>query len=454
MILITLHNSAYCLQKLENYDECASYLDGCAYNASIRNILAAKDEYLHDIATGKIRKERYQSKLHSQLCAILSQNQKHDAALKHAQEAVKYAQEFIGHCAKACQSYSAKNMRLPNYIRQKRGEISGKLLKQQHDAYIGELVKKNSSIFDYLSAKLSNKSINRAMSAKIPKLDLRSILGVQHHNDWIYSYEMSDVLMIKAITLTEVKTALGLLGELNKDLMLEKICQVIVVCYCLATELRYISKIENNEAKFNESHTWHLKAFEIARDLIPLECPLFEHIKQSYNYYFSKSEKFKETSFTSRSKSPILKEKSLQKIYTRSSSANRSRKIFKKTPVFQITEIKKEQNRFQRPNHYYKEPKTDRAKPKQLSSGEHSKSDNNIKYKKIVNRKHLEVQDFVTGEVLNSPVSRESFDSDYIRKNYVISSQELYGDSIKSSINNSQFSVVQKKSKNLENELE
>ncbi|CAG9327420.1 unnamed protein product [Blepharisma stoltei] len=457
MILLTLHNCAYCCQKLQNYEECASYLDGCAYNASVRNILASKDESQSEPShyTEKIRKERYQCKLQTQICAIMSHVNKHDLALNHAKEALKFGISFMQNCSKACQYYTVKNTKLPNYIRQKRNndQSSGKTIQQQHDAYLGDLVKKNSHIFEFLLQKINGKSNSRATSAKVPKLDLRSILGVQHYNDWIYKYEISDVLTIDPITPTDVKTPLGLIGELNRDLMLEKICLIAVVCYCMATELRFLYQTDKSELKRTESNVWYFKAYEIIKDLIPSESPLYQHIKQSYQFYMNKEQKLQnktqDSSFTSRGKSP-LKDKSIEQIYSRSSSASKYKKkipITKrditpartKTPIFARLDSKNEQigKGYKQADFGY-EFQTDRnQKPKaKLSQGEHSKSDNSIKYKKKVNKKHLNLEDFVTGELINKKNSDESYDSDYIRDNFVLSSQELYGENPDDSANN------------------
>ena len=83
--------------------------------------------------------------------------------------------------------------------------------------------------------------------------------------------------------------------ELCKDAMLEKIVLIYVAYFCTATEMRFIiqktrSGRGNNLTK-KDSEMYHAKALHICSLFLPKECPLVQHVTQSYNKNYLKDKK-------------------------------------------------------------------------------------------------------------------------------------------------------------------
>ena len=86
------------------------------------------------------------------------------------------------------------------------------------------------------------------------------------------------------MNLDELHSKLEITHELARDAMLEKIVLITVSYFCLGTELRFMAnKSEEREELLDEGDLWHSKALRIAARFLPDDCPLLEHIVQSYH---------------------------------------------------------------------------------------------------------------------------------------------------------------------------
>jgi hypothetical protein len=80
----------------------------------------------------------------------------------------------------------------------------------------------------------------------------------------------------------ELAAKLDRTHELNKDAMLEKIILFVVSFFCVGTELRFNSQKEEATVTKKDSEMWHAKALHTATLFLPEECPLVNHIINSY----------------------------------------------------------------------------------------------------------------------------------------------------------------------------
>lgn len=83
----------------------------------------------------------------------------------------------------------------------------------------------------------SYSEIETFLSSQRNPLSLRNILGVHHHNDWIFNLNIGNVMHLSPMNLDELHSKLEITHELNRDAMLEKIVLVTVAYFCLGTEL-------------------------------------------------------------------------------------------------------------------------------------------------------------------------------------------------------------------------
>lgn len=78
--------------------------------------------------------------------------------------------------------------------------------------------------------------------------------------------------------------------DLCKDAMLEKIVLISVAYFCIATEMRFIIQKQKQQKSLQkkDSEMYHAKALHICSLFLPKECPLVQHITQSYNKNYLK----------------------------------------------------------------------------------------------------------------------------------------------------------------------
>jgi hypothetical protein len=114
------------------------------------------------------------------------------------------------------------------------------------------------------------------------KLNVRNILGIKHQDDWIFNLNIGNVMHLTPMNVDELSAKLDRTHELNKDAMLEKIILFVVSFFCVGTELRFNSQREGTRVSKKDSEMWHAKALHAASLFLPDECPLVNHIINSY----------------------------------------------------------------------------------------------------------------------------------------------------------------------------
>ena len=155
-------------------EECVSYLDACIYNVKTKKVMSSQEIQGKIGLADRMKKQKYECKSHIQLCALLSQLGQHESALSHGKIAIKKCEMFMNDCLMLCTDHISRH-------RQKTAKFGAKkLLEKPHYVKFHELVIKAMPTIEYILNKLKNK---RSRNMKAPKLDLRTVLGVQRHND-------------------------------------------------------------------------------------------------------------------------------------------------------------------------------------------------------------------------------------------------------------------------------
>lgn len=117
IILVTLHNMALCYQKLGALEECAVCLEGCLLNIN-SSFLAPK---FHSEPTRRLKKLKYECKIHMQVCALLSQLHRHKEARAHSKKAVQLSHFLVKDLQRICEYFynlSLANKKNETYSRE------------------------------------------------------------------------------------------------------------------------------------------------------------------------------------------------------------------------------------------------------------------------------------------------------------------------------------------------
>lgn len=266
LVLCTLNNIAVCHQKQEATDQCAAYLEACLAPMHGR-MTGGMNELAWDI-----KQTKYQSIIHIQLCALLSQMGNHVEALAKAKQAARLSRFSLEATLQAYkllmskyQSYRRKRMAMPetlhqNYLLAQRAFPTLKCLEEFFTS--GEIVLEEDP-------------------------QMRSVLGVKTFADWVYLLSISDMMVIQPLTIEDVKQKPQIRAEFAKDLMLHKVAHLAVAYFCISTELKFLrGKQAFNPERDKDGEILHNKAVVLLEALFPQECPLLTHISQTYEKRF------------------------------------------------------------------------------------------------------------------------------------------------------------------------
>ena len=117
------------------------------------------------------------------------------------------------------------------------------------------------------------------------KLNVRNTLGVKSAQDWIFNLNIGNVMHLNMMKEQELNAKIENTHELTKDTMLEKVVLITSSYFCVATEIRFILSKEIADMKNitkKDAENYHAKALHIAALFLPLDCPLSQYIRQTY----------------------------------------------------------------------------------------------------------------------------------------------------------------------------
>ena len=263
-VLLTLHNLAFCYQKLGDLPKSAAYLEACIYNASTFNVFDNGFSDLH----AKIKKDLYLSKTHIQLCSVFSELQDHKQAAIQSKKALTSSISMIKGTLKIAAAFSSN---------------VSKSKKLRQNAYSSS--KNTLSVITITSPALRSLS-NFMKNGKLPEITKTpAVLGVNGYSEWAQKVTLSDILLMQSMEIGDLRDSIPQQSEFVKDYLTIKICIFGVSYFCLSTELQILG-IEKEEAR-----AYHEKAINLLSGFIPSESPLLAHVKDMYfRRYAPKSE--------------------------------------------------------------------------------------------------------------------------------------------------------------------
>lgn len=287
MRLLVLNNTAVCYQKIGRLEECLKYvleskrlLDGGMLKQGSSNTPIKKQ--LQSIAQKKdlaaeVSSYKAYCNYTAQACALMSQLARHEDALELAKALMEDAKVFIHKLKDLCQEHSAER-RFSSSGRLKKLIDASSALTSRPRLGREEVVEKAEEVLNYLEDFLAERGRVHA-----PDMSYRSALGIQKFNEWIFNFTIGTVMTVQILSPHQVKSVPTWESELSKDAMIKASSIVIVAYFCMATETRFIYSELGDIIRVKESKALHRRSIDLATSLLPLECPLVEHLKVSYN---------------------------------------------------------------------------------------------------------------------------------------------------------------------------
>jgi hypothetical protein len=376
IILPTLHNIALCSQAIGDFQECSAYIEACIYNVRRKTEFSSSNS---NSVAERIRKIRYLCLLYIQLSDCFSKLDSHKKALDNAKLAAKQCTLAVRLCLNAFSESKLKKQSISMTTSKKKTTVdfysnSIQLLQGLYTQMLGKKTKK----------------ISKDMS-------IRSVLGVQRISEWIFTLTFEKITEIKPLALSDLKAPHSLRAELSKDFMLDKICMSTASYYLMSRELSFLNE-DPIKAK-----SLHQKAMTIGTIYFPTNCPFLQQIIKEF------SDKHQKTKEYQKIKSPF-----------RSTSAKETRTVYQvvettqklSTPKKKHYDIKKIPWKIQSERNPHQNPAIDK--------GSHTQSDSNISLSNMKSPPCFEKTE------PEPPLSEESEQEDII-KNFIISSNDLYG---------------------------
>lgn len=238
--LTVMHNTALCFYRLQTSTQALNYLENCI---KICKSLLKKCEKSVDC----LKLFHYLSLTHLRICAIFSQVQNHEKALKHSQSALRRMKELLINTVLIISHYTLN-------IKKKRAE----------NKLVGTFTRISLALDKIISKKLNKK--------------MRIYIG----EDWVNNYGIGDIMTMKPVLLSEWTVPFDIKHEITVSKTLENIC-VLAGCYfSVATELRFLSSSSSAERSL-KSKDWHDRALLICKIFLPAGSLLYQHIQQSYD---------------------------------------------------------------------------------------------------------------------------------------------------------------------------
>ena len=104
-------------------------------------------------------------------------------------------------------------------------------------------------------------------------------------DDWLKKLTLDNVISLSALNYEDLDFDSDSKYELLRDSLLEKVVMFSVSYYCIANELRFLSKDKNN--KNTNGEYYHYNALYFALIFLPPNCPIVNHFIKTYqkNYY-------------------------------------------------------------------------------------------------------------------------------------------------------------------------
>ena len=333
LIIIILQNLACCYQKLKDYNNCIIYLGGVIYHfdkeLERKHQIKVSEEYFYQninkdqtnysILGDLILELRFSAKFHLQMCAVLSQANRHVEALKHAKLAglicednlIKTYYLFIQMKLKNIFSLDNKNnnnnIQNTNEINEEENDLKNSEKMKLTQNIVNDLFYKITNLRKnyYHNDKMNNKELNQNNICFNSYLkyrkneihnyqkngtllnNIRNVFGAEiKKEDWIQLLNIGNIMNLSPLNDDDIILESDPKYELLKDAILEKVVMLTVSYFCIAMEMKQLSPEPNNK-KLN-GEFFHYQAVYFSNLYLPVSCPIVKHYINSYYKYYEK----------------------------------------------------------------------------------------------------------------------------------------------------------------------
>ena len=338
LIIIILHNLACCYQKLKDYDNCITYLDGVIYHfdkeLEKKHQIKISEEYFYEnlnkdqsnysLLGDLILELRFSAKYHLQMCAVLSQANRHVEALKHAKLAglicednlIKTYYLFIQMKLKDIFSFENKannnnnNNNIVNDQKEKDDEENElkniekmKLTQKIVNDLFNKITNLRKNFHHQNERNINNKEINNNFFDSYLKYrkdeihkyqksiillnNIRNAFGAEiKKDDWIQLINIGNIMYLSPLNDEDLDLESDPKYELLRDAILEKVVMFTVSYFCIAMEMKQLSQAQDNKRINGEF--FHYQAVYFSDLYLPVSCPIVKHYINSYYKYYNK----------------------------------------------------------------------------------------------------------------------------------------------------------------------
>jgi len=325
LIIIILHNIACSYQKLKDYNNCITYLDGVVHHFDkelekkhqikiseeyfYQNI--SKDQSNYSLLGDLILELRFSAKFHLQMCAALSQANKHIEALKHAKLACLICEDnliktyylFFQMKLKNIFSNENKNSNNNNKSNDKEKDEEDEFKNSEKMKLVQKIVqdlfnritslrkhfnneednniKKNNNLYYNSYLNYRKNEIHEYQKNTTLLYVIRNSFGTEvKEDDWIQLLTIHNIIYLSPLNNEDLDLDSDPKYELLRDAILEKVVMLTVSFFCVAMEMKQLSPDKNNRKTNGEF--FHHKAVSFSNLYLPVSCSIVKHFINSY----------------------------------------------------------------------------------------------------------------------------------------------------------------------------
>ena len=323
LIIIILHNIACSYQKLKDYNNCITYLDGVVHHfdkeLEKKHQLTISEEYFYQninidqsnypLLGDLILELRFSAKFHLQMCAALSQANKHIEALKHAKLACLICEDnliktyYLFFQMKLKNIFSNENKNNNNKSNDKEKDEEDEFKNSEKMKLVQKIVqdlfnritnlrkhfnneednniKKNNNLYYNSYLNYRKNEIHEYQKNTTLLYIIRNSFGTEvKEDDWIQLLTIHNIIYLSPLNNEDLDLDSDPKYELLRDAILEKVVMLTVSFFCVAMEMKQLSPDKNN--KKTNGEFFHHKAISFSNLYLPVSCSIVKHFINSY----------------------------------------------------------------------------------------------------------------------------------------------------------------------------